>query len=305
VRFGGHETFPIREGWLHKGLKTATEHPERFGDEHVADWLGVGKNMSRSIRHWLEATGLAEAPEGKRSRRKVRLDPTELGRIVREHDPYFLEPGTWWALHANLVGNSRQAVTWAWFFNGFHQTRFEKAVCLENLRRHLRLTFKRMPSERTLDRDLGCLLASYSRKIPPTNEDPEESRDCPFMELGLLSYFRTSGYYELNVGAKSVPPEIVGYALAKAFPDARAGDGRLDVTIHEASQVPGGPGRAFALPTEALFETVLRAEETRGEPEIEITGLAGERVIRVARRTPEEWLSRYYEAARKEARRVA
>ena len=65
MKFSGHETFAIREGWLHKGLKLLIEEPELLYDEYVADFLGVGKNMSRSIRHWLEVTGLAEREAGK------------------------------------------------------------------------------------------------------------------------------------------------------------------------------------------------------------------------------------------------
>ena len=59
MRFGGHETFAIREGWLHKGLRLLRDHPERLVAEEAADWLGVGRNMAKAIRHWLVATGLA------------------------------------------------------------------------------------------------------------------------------------------------------------------------------------------------------------------------------------------------------
>ena len=45
MRFGGHETFPVRDGWLHKGLKLVAEEPDKLRDEHVADWLGVGRNV--------------------------------------------------------------------------------------------------------------------------------------------------------------------------------------------------------------------------------------------------------------------
>ena len=41
MRFGGHETFTIREGWLHKGLKLLTKNPDLLLDEYVADRLGV------------------------------------------------------------------------------------------------------------------------------------------------------------------------------------------------------------------------------------------------------------------------
>ena len=69
MRFGGHETFPVREGWLHKGLKLVVEEPEKVVDEHVADWLGVGRNMAKSIRYWLQATGLCEQVSGRRHRK--------------------------------------------------------------------------------------------------------------------------------------------------------------------------------------------------------------------------------------------
>ena len=89
MRFGGHETFPIREGWLHKGLKLLTERPELLVADDVADWLGVGRNMAKSIRHWLMATGLAvrAAKETGQFTRRTLLEPTQLGALVWEHDP--------------------------------------------------------------------------------------------------------------------------------------------------------------------------------------------------------------------------
>ena len=55
MQFGGHETFPLREGWLHKGLELVHADGRAFEDEHVSDRLGVGRNMAKSIRHWLLA----------------------------------------------------------------------------------------------------------------------------------------------------------------------------------------------------------------------------------------------------------
>ena len=61
MRFGGHETFAIREGWLARGLELLTTTPELLVDEFSEDHLGVGRNMAKAIRHWLVATGLAES----------------------------------------------------------------------------------------------------------------------------------------------------------------------------------------------------------------------------------------------------
>jgi hypothetical protein len=209
MRFGGHETFAIREGWLHKGLKALVERPEWFLDDDLADWLGVGRNMAKSIRYWLLAAGLAEITSGRQRDRKLQLAPSLFGRILWRHDPYFTEPGAWWALHTNLIHTPDHAAAWTWFFNSFHLDRFDRAVCLENLYRHLQMSKQRLPNRRTLERDVACLLATYARPIPAGHDDPEEGGDCPFRELGLLSYFKTSGYYQLHQHTKPIPAELL------------------------------------------------------------------------------------------------
>lgn len=73
VRFSGHETFACRYAWLPKALQAIQNDPRVFADEDQAIVeLGVGKNMVRSIRFWVEATGMAKpARDG--------LEPTKLG----------------------------------------------------------------------------------------------------------------------------------------------------------------------------------------------------------------------------------
>ena len=305
MRFCGHETFPIREGWLYKGLDMLMADASLLGDEYVADHLGVGRNMAKAIRHWLLATGLAERGPGSARSRKTPLEPTLLGTLVADKDPHFLEIGTWWALHVNLVNTPEHAASWSWFFNSFNLERFERSIAVENLRRHVQLSRSAMPSIGTLERDVACLLSSYARSIPEDSTDPEEQRDCPFRELGLLSYFKTSGYYQLHQGAKPVPPELFGYAAAMAFSDAGDGEGATDITIHDAARQPGGPGRAFALTSEALFEVALRAETKIGNGDIQIAGLAGSRVVRVRKKPPLDWLVEYYSRAEQEVQDAA
>ena len=73
-----------RAGWP-RGSGLLREDASAFDDPHVADQLGVGRNMAKSIEHWLLATGLAEktrapgpcpygatATEGYRARRDDR-----------------------------------------------------------------------------------------------------------------------------------------------------------------------------------------------------------------------------------------
>ncbi len=288
MRFGGHETFAIREGWLHKGLALLKDHPDRLYSEDASDWLGVGRNMAKSIRHWLLATELACYPdERKGGDRNPQI--SELGRIIWKGDKYFIDPGTLWILHSNLVRSKEQAYSWYWFFNGFSVDRFEKSLCLDALRRVLRLDKQKMPTDMTLDRDVTCLLATYARPIPFQPRDPEEAQECPFAELGLLTHHTTSGYYELNRRGKDIPPHVFAYVLATGF-DA------TDVPLTEATHADGSAGRIFALTAEALMELAVACEHKLGTSALRISGLAGERIINLDRRPRLQWLVDYYAA---------
>lgn len=294
MKFSGHETFPVREGWLHKGLKLLNESPEQFLNEEVADLLGVGRNMAKSIRHWLVVTALAEVASDDLRNRTPLLQPTELGQLVWQHDPYFLEEGTWWILHANLVNNFDATTTWSWFFNHFGHDRFDRAVCLESLRRFIVSAQKRVPSTSTLSRDLGCMLLSYARMIPIGHDDPEDGGDCPFRELGLLSYYRTSGYFHVHHAPKRIPADVFGYVVSLSFLESMRSGKSVDIKLLDAARKPGGPGRVFCLTGESLFESVSSIE-AESEQLIQIAGMAGDRTIRLPCMPPEEWATLFYE----------
>lgn len=311
MRFSGHQTFAIRDGWLYKGLRLVVEEPERMGDPEVADWLGVGKNMAKSIHHWLLATGLAEK-DLDAGRRSTVLRPTSFGSMVWERDRFFLLPGTWWAIHVRLVNSPSYALTWNWFFNVFSSVRFERPVCAESLRRYLAAKGGRAPSPRTLDRDVACLLRSYAVSVPRPPGDPEDMMECPLSELGILLHSRQTGFYHMDRGLKPVPYELFGYALAAnrerlsgRRPRKRgAGQSRWtmrDRSLVELAHEAGAPGRVFALTAEALYELVARYE-ARGL--VRLDGQAGERIVRIKGRgiVADRWLRRYYDAAEAENR---
>jgi hypothetical protein len=291
MRFGGHETFVVREGWLHKGLRLLMQEPQRLHDDNVADWLGVGRNMGKSIKHWLVATGLATASG---VGREPQLRSTDLGHLVWERDPYLLQIGTWWALHVELVNCEAHAATWWWFFNRFSLTRFDRSVCLSSLRAYLEQG-TRVPAQKTLQRDISCLIACYATILPAESGDPEDADDCPFRELALMTYSRSTGFCALNTGMKPVPEELLAYAIAKSMFMGTSTIGHQDVTLREAASRDGGPGKAFALSADALFELALKGEQILGRRSMEVTGLGAERTIRTPQRPPREWLAAYYD----------
>lgn len=286
--FGGHETFVIREGWLHKGLALTRDNPEVFAGSEAADALGVGENMAKSIRHWLLVTGLAERVDGTRGPFRA----TALGELVWEHDPYFLSPGTWWAIHMQMI-NQPKAGAWCWFFNYFSQPRFERAVCIERLNQYLQLHRRKTPSRNTLERDISCLLRCYSTTLPTVRDDPEDGNDCGLRELALLYHLPGSGIYQRASEAISIPAELIGYNIALVFPEASVGRGTIDLAIERLARAQGGPGAALQAGPERLYEVLQTVEQS--SQELAITGLGAERVLRLPQRDPIAWLTAYYD----------
>ena len=116
---------------------------------------------------------------------------------------------------------------------------------LTNLRAHLELTPAAGAGAEDLQRDIACLIASYATVIPAESSDPEDADDCPFRELRLMTYSRSTGACSLNTGVKPVPPELLGYAIAKAHVSGERWPRTCDVTLREAASRDGGPGRSL------------------------------------------------------------
>src|SRR5512136_927312 len=93
-RFSGHETFPCRYTWLPKAVAKLQQKPTLFADEDDAMvTLGVGKNMVRAIRFWVDASNVAEPTKD------AGLQVTDLGRDILGKDgfdPYLEDVQTLW-----------------------------------------------------------------------------------------------------------------------------------------------------------------------------------------------------------------
>lgn len=286
MRFGGHESFAVREGWLSRGLDLLSTNPSLLDDEHSEDHLGVGRNMAKAIRHWLIATGLAE--DG--SAVDASMRPSKFGSLVQAKDPHFLDTGTWWMMHANLIGNPSHAFSWNWFFNQWPLQRFDRAPCLEALKRFAGTKLPRTPSPKTLERDLATLLQSYARTIPARNDDPEDSADSPFQDLGLVHHHAASGYYQLCSHPKPIGLHLFGYVISM-MPAAK---GRSDLTIGELERSESSPGRCFLLRGDEIYDLVQRFEDTDRRA-FSLRSQAGERGVRIeADKRPLDWATEHY-----------
>ena len=218
---------------------------------------------------------------------------TELAEIILEHDPYFQSEATWWALHVNLVCNPDFAFAWDWFFNDFKANRFEKAYCVESFKRSLEYNPNvRCPAQKTLDKDISVILASYAQTIPRLNLTPEDTKDCPFLRLGLLTFSRESGFYVPQFGMKDIPSVLLGYSIVASGTSDLTGDDKnyISLSISEAVSRRSGPGRALMMRPEELYDFALKAEQELGEKWVRVRGMAGNRMIEIKNTSKEQWL---------------
>lgn len=184
----GHEKFPLREGWINKGLIAVSEKKNVFLDKEVPapDELGIGNNMVKSLRYWLKAYGLIEDNGTKGA------ELTPFGQMILDNDKYLERNFTLWCLHSEIVKNREDATTWFLFFNHCDVQELTKDQIFQILRRELvQLVEGQKFSDKSMQNDIDVLLNMYSKAFG--GDDPEEKNVSPFAQLGLVK--KTDGSY--------------------------------------------------------------------------------------------------------------
>lgn len=285
MRVGGHETFYIRPGWLTKGLTMVASGGKRgFADPEVADELGIGRNMAKSLGYWLQATRLAGKPD-----RASALDLTPLGRFLLENDRYLQHGLSWWAIHVNLA--RLPDTIWSWFWNAYRVERFDRLHLQESLARTIDRSGDKPPSAKALQREVAVLLQTYRRALPTESTDPEDNLDCPLRQLDLLTLHVDLDRYERRSAWGRLPPEALAYCLAAGH---ETPDELIEIGFAEALNGAAGPGRLFNLDAEGLSDALGAAERAFGAEAFRTRLLGGERVIQLLALRPTTWLERHF-----------
>lgn len=266
--FSGHETFPLRYGWLKKAYDAVvSEHdmPDNrqifLSDEAIARF-GVGKNMVASMRHWANCCGIITE-----NTKTGQLSSTGIGDFLfgnKGIDPYLECPASLWHLHWRLCcGDPSRPLktTWYWVFNHFTSVNFRRDDLVDAL---MKLgesrDWKRM-ARTTVQRDVECFVRMYETRPSGIHGAVEDNLESPLAELGLVRGLK--GHFHLARGGK---PNLPDGVFATALNDFwnRQGSTRtlsFEMVAHE----PGSPGRIFLLDESDLAERLLGLEDaTKG-----------------------------------------
>ena len=278
----GHEKFPLREGWLNKGLSAAiTRGTKVFLDKKAPDVLGVGTNMVKSMRYWMQSCGLL-VKEGN----KEKL--SKFAHIIYDNDPYIEDVFTLWLLHSNLAKNIYSATVWYMFFNTFEAEEFTKDDLLKRMRLELFKYVGKNVTESSVHDDVDVLLNMYSKRNLK-NDDPEDKIICPFASLGLLRREEDT-YYKMQPDLRKVSEYLVLYELSCMFEKEKS------LSIEKIAAGAGSLGALYHL-SRVSVNRYLDIIETLGHIRVDRT--AGLDVVYpIAIENPNEIIQAYYKQRR-------
>lgn len=207
----GHEKFPLREGWINKGLNLleSEEYRKIFLEKHNTDQFGVGTNMVKAIRYWMKAFALIDEKPGEGAKL------SKLGTIIKQYDEYLEDKFTLWILHSHIAKNETLATSWYLFFNRCIITEVPKEDIVKQMSREL---YKYIEGdsfvERSLIDDIDVLLSMYSKQRGEV--DPEDKNASPVAELGLIKKYGNA-YSRVQPDLRTIDEMVILFELCDMF----------------------------------------------------------------------------------------
>ena len=258
-QFSGHETFPLRYGWLEKAFEavdvSGLNNNKIFSEDAAIAHFGVGKNMVAAIRFWAQVAGIL-VTDGKE------LSTTEFGqKLLRPEglDPYLENASSLWKIHWDIASNPKHTATY-WLFNIFNEPNFDRDTVLLRLSEFILQCGWKVPGEKTLINDINVLLANYVPSVPKRGPS-EEAFNSPLIELGLIRR-HSNGKYALNWGRKpSLSNGVFLYSVCDFWQRTSAAN---TLGVQSLLLEPGSPGRVFALEEWELIDRLATVSEMTG-----------------------------------------
>jgi hypothetical protein len=299
-RFSGHETFQLRYAWLPKAIGMIDDPNLDFVNDEVAMVeMGLGKNMVRALRFWVQATGVAEPNSNE-------FSVTPFGRSLlsekKGYDPFLEDLQTIWLLHWKLSTHASEPLfAWDFLLNRWHQE-IVKSRVIEAFRIEAEAMERRLSSV-TIEQHFDVFLHTYVPTRGKKGAILEENLDSPFTQLNLIEEVdrpipgetgkREVAYAFRREEKPEVTPALFAYCLndfwSKRHPREKS------VTFREVAVGHGSPDLIFKLPESDIrsrLEVIQR--DSSGAFHFE-ESVARQAVFRLGEPDPAQLLERIYE----------
>lgn len=270
-QFSGHETFPLRYGWLKKCFDRVSETEQEpnnkalcWGDDAIARF-GIGKNMVSSMRHWATVAGIIEEPSGSNQ-----VKTTLLGQLLfgdQGVDPYLEHSNSLWLIHWKLATEWRKKTTWYWAFSYYPAVTFEREHIVKRLERDWPNA-----AHTTIKNDVACFIRTYAAQASSAKAGRDDSLESPLTELGLIKPVSKRDEFRFSRGQKTTLGDgAFVYSLLEFWSQfTHSSTLSFEAIAHE----PGSPGRVFLLDEndvadrlsklDSITNNALRWSETAG-----------------------------------------
>lgn len=261
-RFTGHETFPLRYAWLSKATTLLGEPTVDFrNDEAAMVELGLGKNMVRALRFWVQATGVANSQHGQ-------FMVTPFGHDVlgkKGFDPFLEDIRTLWLLHWKLSTHVDEPLfAWDFLLNRWQQD-IVRSRAVEAFQQEAESMQRRL-SKVTIEQHFDIFLHTYVPTRGKKGVVLEENLDSPFTQLNLIQEAgspipgevgkREIAYSFRREEKREITPALFIFCLNDFW--SRRHRGEKSMTFQKVAIGHGGPGQIYKLP-EADIRSRLEA----------------------------------------------
>lgn len=288
ISFSGHETFVCRQFWLKKGYEHLIAE-RSFNDDDAVVHLGVGKNMTTSIKFWLRGFNIIDENDR----------PTPFGTyLLGNVDPYLEDTASLWLLHYSIIANERVFIFHS-FFNQFlkEKNEFTKIQLVSFLKRKTEESGLKHFSDKTYDADANVFLRTYNRSNDGKADIEEETANLlvelnlirPFNRLSLDGKTSVQWFRVIREGGESIPREILAYAILDTY-----GEKVQSISFKELLEGVNSLGNIFSLTEKGLEDKLVELSEVWPD-EFNYNETAGNRVLQV-KRNMNKWevLDKYY-----------
>ncbi|MEP2688871.1 DUF4007 family protein [Maribacter dokdonensis] len=219
-RFSGHDTFHCKEQWILKGLQLIEKQGDVkiFKEQEAIPLLGVGKNMVRSIHHWLRAFGVLD------NENKISEFANELF-LIEKLDPFLENDGSLWLLQFYLCKTNHSSIfqlIFSSYFSDKATLEFSEYQILNFINRLLIDNEQKEVADKTLNSDFKVFIRTYVSPIK-NEKTVEDDFSAPLLSLNLVSdtgrkNTANQTVYRLNRGIQeSVSEEVFAYCLLSEF----------------------------------------------------------------------------------------
>jgi len=217
-RFSGHDTFYCKEQWLLKGVQATEKEGFNYlrNIKAISD-LGVGKNMVRSIQHWLKSFNLINDDE----------ELSKFSKLIfteNSFDPYLEFDGSLWLLQYQLC-KRKYASIFKIIFSDYFKDKAVFEFSDFQIYRYVNSELKKIGykniASKTFSGDFKVFIKTYLPQVK-SYKTVEDDFNVPLVSLNLIEDTgrlndKGQNVYRLNVDNHKIPVEILAFCILDYF----------------------------------------------------------------------------------------